>query len=57
MYAALNLIFLAGIAALLLLVLGTRLAVGGVRLVVWMFTTTAGWVVTGVLLLAYIFLW
>lgn len=57
MSAALMLWAFAAAVLILMFVVGFRLLAVGLRLLVWMFTTTAGWITFGVLLVIYIFFW
>lgn len=57
MTAALALWAFAAAVLVLMLVVGVRLVVGGIRLGVWMISTKAGWITAGVLFVAYLLFW
>lgn len=57
MTAALTLWAFAAAVLVLMLVVGFRLAIGGVRLAIWMISTKAGWVTAGILFVAYLLFW
>lgn len=57
MSAALMLWSFAAVVLVLMLVVGFRLVVGGLRLAVWMISTKAGWITAGILFVAYLLFW
>lgn len=57
MTAALTLWAFAAAVLVLMLVVGFRLAIGGVRLAIWMLSTKAGWITAGILFVAYLLFW
>lgn len=57
MTAALALWAFAAAVLVLMLVVGFRLAIGGVHLALWMISTKAGWITAGILFAAYLLFW
>lgn len=56
MSAAFTLMLFAALVFMLMLVVGVRVLVGGVRLAVWLVSTRAGWITAGLTAIVYLLL-
>lgn len=57
MYTAFAAMALFSAMGVLMLVIGARVLIGGIRMAVWMLTTKAGWITAGLLFVAYLLFW